>query len=178
MVRARKNGIPTFISVQEALDRLPEINLAINVSRSKETEEFLSSKISEKFHLIDGSSALLIFQIVQTIREKADQVEKISNSLIELVKQEEQTFSRTVEVVKMIKKLSDQTKLLGLNASIEAARAGEAGRGFAVVAEEVRKLAENSLKSVKEVGNIILNLEESFKKVSEQVKELNEIYKK
>lgn len=67
--------------------------------------------------------------------------------------------SRKQKILRFVSEVAANSNLLGLNAAIEAARAGEHGRGFAVVAEEIRKMADNSASSVKEIREILRNIQ-------------------
>lgn len=73
------------------------------------------------------------------------------------------------KITRTISDIAEQTNLLSLNASIEAARAGEHGKGFAVVAQEVRKLAEESTASTKEVFSLVRGIEGAIKNAIDNI---------
>ena len=123
----------------------------------------------------------------------ASGMDTAGNKAIEIVKQLDESNSKTVEAIQIVEKnvlatdesveeiaqavslitaIASQTNLLSLNASIEAARAGEAGRGFAVVANEISSLADQSSESAKRIEGVIAELVADSKRSIEKMAEV------
>jgi methyl-accepting chemotaxis protein len=114
-------------------------------------------------------------------KDKADAMRQVANIQEEM--QEKIRQSKAVEEINALTEqiidITDQTKLLALNASIEAARAGDTGKGFAVVAGEMGKLAENSSKAAEQIGivsnNVVKAVSELADKASQMIELMNTV---
>ncbi|MGG0527109.1 globin-coupled sensor protein [Bacillus pumilus] len=152
-----------FSNTTNAVDKL--------VSKSDEMADMsqagtqISAQVEEKS--IGGKKELEIQQTqMNQIDGSMTKIETEIKRLEEIAKQIEQIFG-------IVTGIAEQTNLLSLNASIESARAGEHGKGFAVVANEVRKLSEDTKKTVSTVSELVNNTNSQISIVSQHIGDVN-----
>ncbi|MGG7150695.1 methyl-accepting chemotaxis protein [Clostridium neonatale] len=172
-INIKKSLINIISSMNETFKEIKEATVQVK-GRSEQvasTAQTLSQGAAEQASGIEELTASIgeINEEVQNSANNVKDTNKIAYDLGEQIQgsnekmkemlyamNEIENSSRNIkEVITTIDSIAEQTNLLALNAAIEAARAGEAGKGFAVVAEEVRKLAEESSKAVKNTAELI-----------------------
>ncbi len=154
----RSNFSSVARGVVENLDYLYEN--AIQIANASQN---LSSGAVEQASTLEEMTAN-IEQISQGVIENTDNAsttESIAVNTNEKTRDGHQSVVKAIEAmevitdkISVIDEITRQTNLLALNASIEAARVGDKGKGFEVVAAEVRKLADQSKESAREIIDI------------------------
>ena len=149
-----------------------EVQSAVNQVVENSTEQSRNSESTSENMRIMGDHITETSTEVDTLNAHADSMQKSSKKTADTLAQlcsineeveriigevKEQTDRTNVSIQKInsamefITSIAEETNLLSLNASIEAARAGESGRGFAVVADQIKKLAEQSNQTTREL---------------------------
>ena len=169
VVSEKINQINSDVMSQTALSE----ELDSGIQEINGTLSTISNKVADFANEVDVTDqstqvgAKLVGDTVGAMGDITDRFTKVEESISEFAVKAEQIK----EVVNVVKGISDQTKLLALNAQIEAARAGEQGRGFAVVATEVGKLAVTTQESVDEIHDLVSGMDKSLGEILVSVKE-------
>lgn len=144
--------------------------LVTNRLQDLETANKIRQYVSEMYSSLEQAAAA-----IEELSASSQELSASSQQAAVLSTEAARQVNNTTEILELIRRVAQQSNLLGLNAAIEAARAGEQGRGFAVVADEVRKLADESHRSVGEINNMLNQFRASVEKVLHNVEQSSAI---
>jgi methyl-accepting chemotaxis protein len=115
------------------------------------------SQLADESRSVASGGDLTGSRAQEAVTATKRQVELIVHHMLDLGKKSQQIGG----VLDIINELSEQTNILSINATIEASGAGESGGRFAAVAEEIRKLADRTAASTKEIRALVEEIRSS-----------------
>lgn len=155
-------------SIKRAITDAVRIAGAQEYERAREAEKTqqIQRSVSELYIALEQAAAA-----IEQLTASSQELAATSQVTAGIAQSASQEVSKTTEILGIIRRVAQQTNLLGLNAAIEAARAGEYGRGFSVVADEVRKLADESNRSAYSINEMLNRFRDAVEKVLKNVEQ-------
>lgn len=101
------------------------------------------------------------FTTLATNLQKMNEITEANIETINGIKALSEKIESIWDIVNIINSIADQTKIIAFNAELEAASAGEAGKNFHIVANEIRRLADLTTNSTKEIKSRITEIQHS-----------------
>ncbi|QUI22633.1 hypothetical protein HZI73_10130 [Vallitalea pronyensis] len=180
----------------------PSVDVVVEATGIQVIADAIKEKFPDK-QIIDSSLAELMMRIVdqqvsvsnqlndqlnvihKTTEVLGNEMEKVATSnhllnevtqhLVHSAKESEAFITETDKIITSVNQITQQIKILGLNANIEAARAGEHGRGFSVVANEVQKLSDNTKMFADEISGLLKALSGENENINHQIHKLGHL---
>ena len=144
----QEETIRTSESVQECVDLIN--NLTSNtMTMQDQTKDAINNSEQLKQTAVLGTNS------IETAIGSLVSIKDSAIKTYDSAKEMDERTKKIQAIVGDIQNIVEETSLLSLNASIEAARAGEYGKGFSVVADSIRRLSEQSKKSLENIDVVI-----------------------
>lgn len=102
---------------------------------------------------------------VEKMAEQVDIMVELTDALFERIDISQRRMNRTDQILSFIKEISDQIKILGINASIEAHAAGKFGAGFRVISKEIVDISNVILSSLNEINELVTGVKRTSEKL-------------
>lgn len=145
-------GVREIVSAMEDSDQLTK-NISLKVT------EVNDAAVKTAQDVYEGKETLTIN--LQKMKEITDANIQTTSGIKSLSEQIESIW----DIVSIINNIADQTKIIAFNAELEAASAGEAGKNFHIVANEIRRLADGTMESTREIKERINEIQHSSDKL-------------
>jgi len=144
------SGRTNTMTVTSEMIRKNSVDISHAVSETAHSVSSITADVTELTNSVSSVHAKCREEVVVT-GETDQLIRQTRDSIVELAGHSSEIKS----IVSVIEKIADRTNLLAINAHVEAANAGVHGKSFAVVASEVKKLADQSLRSSTEIEKLI-----------------------